>query len=57
MTLEVLCGGCGKVLYSGYDLRSPKEVVRASGGKCTGCGKPIIPSDFTLEVLKAEETV
>ena len=52
MPLEIVCGGCGKVLYTGFDLKSPKDVIRASENKCTGCGNSLSPSDFTIEVTK-----
>jgi hypothetical protein len=50
--LEIVCSGCGKVLYTGFDLKSPKDVIRATENKCSACGKNLSASDFTLEILK-----
>jgi predicted RNA-binding Zn-ribbon protein involved in translation (DUF1610 family) len=52
MPLEIVCSSCGKVLYTGFELRSPKDVIRASENKCSACGKSLSPSEFTVEVLK-----
>jgi hypothetical protein len=52
MPLEIVCGGCGNVLYSGFDLKSPKDVIRATENKCGACGKSLSASDFTLDILK-----
>jgi hypothetical protein len=52
MPLEIVCGECGEVLYSGFDLKSPKDVIRTSETKCRSCGKKLSPSDFAIEVLK-----
>lgn len=52
MPLEIMCSGCGKVLYTGFDLKSPKDVIRASENKCTACGRNLSFSEFTVEVTK-----
>ncbi len=52
MPLEIVCAGCGKVLYTGFDLKSPKDVVRANENKCSGCANILSPADFTIEITK-----
>jgi hypothetical protein len=52
MPLEIVCGECGEVQYSGFDLRSPKDIVRTSENKCRACGKNLSALDFTIEVSK-----
>jgi len=52
MPLEIVCGGCGQVLYSGFDLKSPKDVMRSNENKCRSCGKSLSVSDFSIEVAK-----
>jgi ribosomal protein S27E len=52
MPLEIVCSGCGNVLYTGFELRSPKDVIRARENKCSECGKTLSSSEFTIEVLK-----
>jgi hypothetical protein len=52
--LEILCGSCGAVLYSGFELKGPKEVVRTSEGKCKKCGALLPGNEFSIEVAKVE---
>lgn len=52
MPLEIVCSGCGSVLYNGFELRSPKDVIRANENKCPECGKSLSHSEFTIEVTK-----
>ena len=55
MVLEIRCGACGACLYSGFELRSIKEFLKAEKGvfKCRKCGALLSTTDFTLEVLSA----
>jgi len=55
MVYEVVCGVCGKVLYSGMEVRSPREVLKAPkyDGKCSACGTSLSTSDFRLDVMPA----
>ncbi|MHB1868970.1 MAG: hypothetical protein ACYCPP_08500 [Nitrososphaerales archaeon] len=52
MPLEITCASCGAILYSGFDLKPPKDVIRSNGDKCKGCGKTLMISDFGIEVSK-----
>lgn len=52
MPLEIVCGGCGKVLYTGFDLKSPKDVIRANENRCSDCGRTLSSSDFSVEIIK-----
>ncbi len=52
MPLEIVCGGCGKVVYTGFELRSPKDIIRANDNKCSECGKSLSANEFTIEVKK-----
>ncbi|HZW54672.1 MAG TPA: hypothetical protein VFF30_00125 [Nitrososphaerales archaeon] len=54
MPLEIICVACGGVIYSGFDLKSPKEAIRATEGKCKSCGKLLSSTDFTFEVTKVQ---
>jgi hypothetical protein len=53
LPLETVCGACGAVLYSGFDLKSPKDVAKHSMNKCKSCGKVLSSSEFIVEVSKA----
>jgi RNase P subunit RPR2 len=52
MPIEIICHSCGAVLYSGFDLKSPKEVVRATDNKCKACGHELSINDFSIEISK-----
>ena len=53
MPFEITCVSCGTVLYSGFDLKPPKDVIRANKNKCKACGRSLSISDFGVEVSKA----
>gem|GEM_PF-4256795 len=55
MVLEIRCGVCGACLYSGFELKATREVLKARNGKfrCRKCGVALSVTDFTLEVSKA----
>ncbi|MDH2899601.1 MAG: hypothetical protein PXY39_01385 [archaeon] len=54
MPLEVVCASCGAMLYSGFDLKSPKEVIRSNQNKCKSCGKTLSSHDYTVDVGKSK---
>lgn len=55
MPLEMVCAGCGCTLYRGFDLRNPAEVLGRMGGRCRGCGVPLSPGRFTVDVARVGE--
>lgn len=54
MPLEVVCANCGMVLYSGFDLKSPKEVIKSNQNKCKSCGKTLSTHEYSVEVVKSQ---
>ncbi|HEY6283919.1 MAG TPA: hypothetical protein VIW22_08350 [Nitrososphaerales archaeon] len=54
MTYEIACSSCGTSLYSGFDLRSPGDVLKAADYKCRKCGVKLSPTKFQVEVRKLE---
>ncbi|MEM0287558.1 MAG: hypothetical protein QXG05_05250 [Nitrososphaerota archaeon] len=46
----IICSNCKTKIYSGDEVRSPKQVLRLYKGKCKKCGADLDPEDFTLEV-------
>ncbi len=56
MTYELVCSKCGYTLYSGFDLRSPIDVLKPAGYKCKKCGAKLTPENFKMEVRKLEGT-
>lgn len=54
MTYEIACASCGTPLYSGFDLRSPGDVLKASEYRCRKCGVKLSLSRFQVEVKKTD---
>lgn len=54
MTYEIACSSCGAPLYSGFDLRSPGDVLKAADYRCKKCGTKLAPGKFQVEVRKID---
>ena len=54
MTYEVACMSCGNQLYSGFDLRSPNDILKAMDYKCRKCGAKLSSAKFVVEVRKID---
>ena len=54
MTYEIVCLTCGAPLYSGFDLRSPADVLKAADYKCRKCGTKLSPAKFQVDVRKID---
>lgn len=54
MTYEIACMSCGTPLYSGFDLRSPGDVLKAVDYKCRKCGAKLSSAKFVVEVRKID---
>ena len=54
MTFEIACSSCGTPLYSGFDLRSPGDVLRAADYRCKKCGAKLAPMKYQVEVRKID---
>ncbi|MEM4312243.1 MAG: hypothetical protein QXX95_07635 [Nitrososphaerales archaeon] len=52
MPFEIICSKCGTVLYLGFDLKSPRDVLKATNNKCKGCGANLNYLDFKVEVTE-----
>jgi len=46
MPQQIICDGCGAVLYEGRELKAPEEIIQENGGTCPQCGKKL---SFFLE--------
>jgi DNA-directed RNA polymerase subunit RPC12/RpoP len=54
VTYELVCSKCGFPIYSGFDLRSPNDILKPTGYKCKKCGAKLNPENFKVEVMKLE---
>ncbi len=54
MTYEIACISCGTSLYSGFDLRSPGDVLKAVDYRCKKCGTKLSVDKFRVNVKKMD---
>jgi DNA-directed RNA polymerase subunit RPC12/RpoP len=54
LTYEIVCSSCGTPLYSGFDLRSPGDVLKAADYKCKKCGMRLSPTKFEVDIEKID---
>jgi DNA-directed RNA polymerase subunit RPC12/RpoP len=54
MTYEVACMKCGNTLYSGFDLRSPNDILKLFGYRCKKCGSKLSTEKFRVEIKKID---
>jgi hypothetical protein len=50
MTFKIVCSDCKAHLYSGFDLKSSRDILKSTGGICKSCGTNLSPYDFTIDV-------
>jgi hypothetical protein len=55
MPLEVVCNGCGEILFKGLELRPPDEIIQIHDGKCPKCGRKLSFTPIRVEVKSVEE--
>lgn len=49
MSVEVACGKCGEKITDMKMLKSLKDVMSPTGGKCPSCGQRLSISEFSLD--------
>ena len=54
LTYELVCSKCGHTIYSGFDLRSPNDILKPMNYSCKKCGAKLTPSNFKVDVMKLE---
>ena len=52
-SIEIVCGKCGSVINKIISLKSIKDVLRPTNGRCRICGNALNPSEFTIDLEKA----
>lgn len=50
MSVEITCGKCGEKITNMKMLKSLKDVLNPSNGKCPSCGQKLSTSEFSLDV-------
>jgi hypothetical protein len=51
-SVDVVCRKCGSTIYMMRTLKSVRDVLRPSNGKCIVCGSILNPGDFTVSAGK-----
>jgi len=54
LTYEIACMSCGGALYSGFDLRSPNDILKVAGYRCKKCGAKLSVDKFHVEVKRVD---
>jgi len=52
LSADIVCGKCGSVVYQMRMLKSVKDTLRATNGRCPVCGAALNPSDFAVSATK-----
>jgi hypothetical protein len=54
MPQKILCTTCNTILYEGFELESPFEILVGENGVCPSCGKKLkfIPDAIRISSLK-----
>ena len=55
MPQEIICSGCGYVLYEGEILRSPQDIIKKYEGKCPNCGKSLVIDIVNITITNADD--
>lgn len=51
-SIEVKCGKCGDIISKMINLKSLKDILRSSKGKCNSCGSELNATDFRISMEK-----
>lgn len=52
-SIEIVCGKCGSVINKIISLKSIKDVLRPTNGRCRICGNALNPSEFTIDLERS----
>ncbi len=50
MTVDIVCGQCGKKISTMKMLKSVKDVLKHYNNKCPKCGQKLSTNQFSLDV-------
>ena len=51
-SIEIVCGKCGCMINKMINLKSIKDVLRSSNGRCNTCGIQLNATEFTVKTEK-----
>ena len=51
-SIEIVCGRCGSVIKKIMSLKSVRDILRPSNGRCSICGNTLNTNEFTLNIQK-----
>lgn len=51
MPQKILCVGCSAILYEGFELESPQEIIAGKNGRCPSCGRRLEFLSNTIKIM------
>ena len=54
MSVEIICGKCGKLVQKIKMLKSIKDTLDVYDGKCPSCGQKLSIQEFSLDIQKKD---
>ncbi|MDD9826335.1 MAG: hypothetical protein OXU86_06165 [Thaumarchaeota archaeon] len=55
MSVDVVCGKCGKRIHTMKMLKSVKDVMSTYGNRCPACGQALSATEFSVEAKETGE--
>jgi DNA-directed RNA polymerase subunit RPC12/RpoP len=49
----IVCSKCKNKIFTGDEVRSPKQILRLYHGKCKRCGAELDSEDFEIQVIES----
>lgn len=56
MPQTIVCKNCGKLLYSGIELKPAEEIIQRNGGQCPSCGRKLAFNIEDVEIIPLESS-
>jgi len=55
MPQKILCTGCNTILYDGFELESPLEIIQRNNGVCPKCGRKLGFDPDAIRIIPTSE--
>ena len=55
MPQKILCTGCNTILYDGFELESPLEIIQRNNGVCPKCGRKLGFDPDAIKIIPTSE--
>ena len=51
-SIEIVCGKCGSVINKMINLKSVRDILRPTNGRCNTCGVQLNVTEFSVKMEK-----